>query len=196
MPITLDLWHLAALVEQVQSGDRRAERDVIDLVLPTLEAVVRNRLWPPLRRRVDVEQIALEVAHCLLCAARSGRTWAAPPALWAYVVRLARWRAGQANRDLRRRKRWIDRECESLETGASPEPLTPRPGPDELARAADSAAWALEQLEPVDRIIWSMYLEGYHLDEIARHIGCAPRTTGRHLKRVRDLLRRRGRRSL
>jgi DNA-directed RNA polymerase specialized sigma24 family protein len=70
------------------------------------------------------------------------------------------------------------------------EALAREPTPDEAATLEDLVAKLLDRFEDQERLIISLHLQDFSIEEIRTQAGCAERTVYRVLQRARDRLRR------
>ena len=84
-----------------------------------------------------------------------------------------------------RKRRDVRREAAAPQSAGddgcpSPEPADSHLGPEEIVMAYDEFSWATDLLEPEERLIVYMRLEGYKVSEMVRFTG-KPRTTIRRM---------------
>jgi RNA polymerase sigma-70 factor (ECF subfamily) len=187
----------AKLLTQCRAGDEQAAEIVYRLYARRLLALARQRLSAPLARQLDPEDVVQSAYRSFFAGARSGR----------YVVRrsgdlwklLAAITLHKLKRHIERqttRKRAIHREVhfggESSLLGLRPHQAAGQPSPSQAVALADTLEQALRGLEPLQRRMVELRVQGCGLEEIAAEVRRSERTVRRVLEQVKDRLQREG----
>lgn len=184
---------LADLVAQWQKGDQRAAAELFRCYVDRLTALARTQLSARLRQRVDAEDIVQSAYRCFFDLARAGRYDLEQGGdLWRLLVRVMLHKLDQHVQRHRAQKRSVEREAsfgseESLQ-GIQANILASDPTPADAVALTDELEQALAALEPHQRLVVEMRLQGYQLEEIAAAQQCSERTVRRALDRFKSLL--------
>jgi RNA polymerase sigma-70 factor (ECF subfamily) len=183
------------LMSRLRAGDEDAARRVFDEFAGRLIALARRRLGGPLRQKVDPED-ALQSAYRSFFRrqARGELTPESWDGLWAILAvitlrKCGRWieRFHTARRDLAAEvapAAAADGSADFRETAAS------GPGPAEEAALHETLDNLLAGLEPRERTIVTLALQGATVAEISAEVGRTRRTVQRVLARVKEHLER------
>lgn len=184
------------LVARWQAGDQEAASELFYRYADQLISLARGRMSAQLGRRVDAEDVVQSVYRSFFQTARAGRFQIERGGdLWRLLVVLTiRKLHGQIRRN-RAGKRALDRECslgnDGTLDGISPEFLTHAPAPLEALSLAEEMQHVMAQLEPLQRKMLELRLQGHNLEEIAAVTERSERTVTRALREVKDLLEQR-----
>jgi DNA-directed RNA polymerase specialized sigma24 family protein len=190
-PITL--W-----ISQLKGGHHGAAQQLWNRYFADMVRLARARLQGFPRRAVDEEDIALTAFDSFCRGAEAGRFPQLQDRenLWPLLVVITARKAVDARQHESRQKRgggavqgesaWLDGMdpdggIEQV-IGAEPTPAFAAEVAEQLQRMLD--ALGTEELRAV--ALWKM--EGYTNEEIARKLGCVPRTVERRLHLIRGLL--------
>ena len=184
----------AELLARARRDDQVAMQRLVELYEPQLRVVARVRLGPALRPYLDSADLVQSVHRSLLLGLRQDRfEISGPEQLLALALTLVRRKVARHWRHLQRQKR--------LETGESgsgdlPQLLSSLSTPgDDPARATefnDTVRHVCEHLEPIDRKLVEMRLEGFSTVEVARTLGLDAHLLRVRLSRLRERLRSSG----
>ena len=184
----------AELVSRWQSGDEAAANELFRRYADRLLALAQNRLSSRLATRVDAEDVVQSVYRSFFANARAGRYLLEQSGdLWRLLVVITlnkvRGQAVHHQAD----KRALDRE-RPLESGTEAwhglpmAALTRQPTPLDAAALADELEHLMRDLEPKQRQVFELRLQGYTMEEIADECGRSVRTVKRVLSLIRDAL--------
>jgi RNA polymerase sigma-70 factor (ECF subfamily) len=170
---------LEALLEELPGGDPRVVEQIFVNLVPGLRALVRRRLTPALRAKLDSEDVVLSVWTDVLDGLRNGR-WSFRDAnhLRAFLNTAARNRLVDRHRQHRaamERERLLshnDRDALADATGA---------GPSETVRADDLWHQLLALCPPAHHELLRLKRQGLPLNEIAERTGLHPSSVRRIL---------------
>ncbi len=176
------------LLDRVRNGDPDAAARLFNCFTQRLRELARAHLDKRLQRHYDSEDIVQSVYRSFLRRLDRLRV-PSEEALWGLLsvmtVRRCHRRAEHAFaacRDVR------------LEVGLPPDALIPLPSsepqPAEAAELADLVESVLSRLDPRDRDIVVLCLQGYTVQEISERTACAYRTVRRIIDRARRWLLR------
>jgi RNA polymerase sigma factor (sigma-70 family) len=185
-------------ISQLQAGNSAAAQPLWERYFQQLVQLARKKLHGSPCRAVDEEDVALSAFDSFCRAAENQRfpLLTDRDNLWRLLVVLTARKALHAVRDERRQKRGGGHVLdETALAGAFPEDgevgldavIGSEPTPDFAARVAEECRHLLDLLDDDLRLIAVSRMEGYSTEEIARRLGCAPRTVERKLKRIRGI---------
>ena len=181
------------LIDHVRSGDEKASRDFWDRYFPQLVAVTRQRMSGKGVRVDDAEDVALSVLESFYQAVEQGRFQQLldENSLWKLL-------SAMAYRKIVDRIRWQNADKRRPEVGESAAGLQFREGvgqtgqldrfasdetpPEFAVEFEESVGQLLNMLNPLERKVARLRLEGFSNEEIAQRIE-------RHTKSVERLLR-------
>jgi RNA polymerase sigma-70 factor (ECF subfamily) len=185
---------VAELLARVRTGDEEALAELLRQYEPKIRLTARYLLRPILRRYLDSIDVAQSVQFDLMRGLRRGSFEPADSetfvSLAVTVVRrkVARhWRHLQIEHRLRF----------GPSNGSAPPPglLTPHDTPEDPAQTVQQsedlrAFWQL--LEPTERRVLELRLQGYTTEESAAEMGCAANVLRVRLSRLRKRLQEQG----
>ena len=151
----------------------------------------RSQLSPRLANRVDPEDVVQSVYRSFFAESRAGKYQLEHGGdLWQLLVTITLHKlANQANR-LAAQKHSVSRErhfsSEDSLLGIGAPVLARQPSPAEAVALADQLESTLRMLEPPQRRIVEMRLQGYILEEIAAALPCSLSTVRRVLRRFKE----------
>lgn len=181
------------LLARWQKGDQAAATQLFQRYASRLIALARSQLSSRLSNRVDPEDVVQSVYRSFFVESRNGQYQLERGGdLWQLLVTMTLHKlANQANR-FGAQKRAISRErsfgSEDSFLGIGAPMLARTPSPAEAAALADQLEQALRGLEPPQRRIVELRLQGYNLHEIAAELPCSLSTVRRVLQRVKSQL--------
>jgi RNA polymerase sigma-70 factor (ECF subfamily) len=181
------------LLARWQKGDQAAATELFQRYASRLVALARSQLSARLSHRVDPEDVVQSVYRSFFADSREGRYQLERGGdLWQLLVTMTLHKlTNQANR-LGTQKRSVSRErqfgSEDSLLGIGAPRLAGQPSPAEAAALADQLEQLLRGLEPPQRRIVELRLQGYNLDEIASEVPCSLSTVRRVLDRIKKQL--------
>jgi DNA-directed RNA polymerase specialized sigma24 family protein len=172
---------------QLKDGDALAAQKLWERYFRRLVGLARLKLQGSPRRTADEEDVALSAFASFCEGAEHGRfpQLADRDNLWRLLVVLTVRKARQLLRGEGRKKRGggVAPEDAVLE-----EVVCREPTPEFAAQVADECRRLLGLLGDADlEQVAVAKMEGYSNDEIARRLGCAPRSVSRRLQVIRTL---------
>ena len=169
---------------QLQAGDPAAVRPLFDRYFRRLVGLARKRLQEAPRRAVDEEDVALSAFDSFCRNAEHGRfpDLSDRESLWRL---LATFSVRKASRQLRGGAVKTDR------SGVLSEVLGREPEPQLAAEMAEECERLLSALsDPELRRVALLRMDGHSVEEVAKKIGCAPRSVKRKLQLIRTIWQR------
>jgi RNA polymerase sigma-70 factor, ECF subfamily len=178
------------LVARWRGGDQDAARLLFDRYVERLVALARRRIGPRLASRVDPEDVVQSVFRTVFGRLKDGQFRVEEQDdLCKLLMRVTVNKAlrqvefhGAGKRDMTR---------ESPQTEESPEHvmkvLDREPAPETVAAFVDELEHFLNQLNPLERQVVELRLEGHTNEEIARQLSVLDRRVRRVVERVRGL---------
>jgi len=176
------------LVARWRNGDQEAAGELFRRYSDRLVELARSRLSRKLGARLDAEDLVQSVYRCFFAGARVDRyDLQRGGDLWRLLVAITLnklhnqvdWHTAQ--------KRSIHTEIQRMGWDA----LGREPSPVEAVAISEELEQVLGQLEPRERPILELRLQGQNHAEIAAAARCSERTVIRVLKSVKEQLERR-----
>jgi RNA polymerase sigma factor (sigma-70 family) len=180
-------WSSLVLLERYRDGDDRAAAEIFDRYVARLTALARSWLSPRLTRRTDPEDVVQSVYRSFFLEAREGRfVLGRGGDLWRLLAGIARHKLSRQARRQTADRRSIDVEVPLGRV----EFASPRhePTPEDAVALTDELEWLFARLDPFDRRVLELRLQGQDLEEIASNTGRAERSVRRALARVREIV--------
>ena len=177
--------------ERIQSGDEDAAREVFDRYLTRLVALARSRLSEKLARKVDADDIVQSALRSFFVRARDGQ-YAIERAgdLWALLASITKHKLlkkarhfGQQRGDAGVEQRLPDAKC--VDNNAA---FSDPPSDEEAIALADEVEAMMRELEPMQREMLELRLQGKTIPEVAAAVERSERTVRRFLGNFRDQL--------
>ncbi|MGF1579072.1 MAG: RNA polymerase sigma factor [Gemmataceae bacterium] len=181
-------WSDEQCLELWRSGNEEAARELFDRYVEKLLHLVSQRINHRILGRVDAEDVVQSVFGTFFKRVRAGELQATnPDDVGKLLFRIALRKTfrqitfhQQGKRDARLESGTSD-ESQFLDSLA----LSREPTPEEASLLLDQADHFLSQLEPTDRRICELRLEGYNNAEIAQKLEISDRRIRRLLERLR-----------
>lgn len=176
------------LVFRWQGGDQEAAGELFLRYAERLLALARSRLSAKLSRHVDPEDVVQSAYRSFFVGARDGRfvlrqsgdLWRLLVAITVHKLQKQVERHAAGKRDLGKEPHDQDGSWTLQD-----EILAREPTPEEAAALADTLEHVLKGLEPRQRRMVEMRLQGYELEEIAKSVRRSERTVRRVLDQVK-----------
>jgi RNA polymerase sigma factor (sigma-70 family) len=182
----------ADLMFRWQGGDQEAAGELFLRYAERLVALARTRLSAQLSRHVDPEDVVQSAYRSFFVGARNGRFVLRQSGdLWRLLVAIT---VHKLQRQVERHttgKRDLNKEHKEGEgSWTLPTEVPDRePTPAEAAALADTLEHVLRNLEPRQRRMVELRLQGYQLEEIAKTVRRSERTVRRVLDQVKESLK-------
>jgi RNA polymerase sigma factor (sigma-70 family) len=170
---------------QLQAGDPAAVRPLFDRYFRRLVGLARKRLQNAPRRADNEEDVALSAFDSFCRNAEHGRfpDLSDRESLWRL---LATFTVRKASRQMRGGAVKTDDRSEVLS-----EVLGREPDPEMAAEMAEECERLLSALsDPELRRVALLRMDGHSVEEVAKKIGCAPRSVKRKLQLIRSIWER------
>ncbi len=185
----------ADLMARWRDGDQEAAEEMFRRYAERLCALARSRLSARLARHLDPEDVVQSAYRSFFTGARAGRySLHRSGDLWRLLSAITLHKLQRQVERHTAGKRAVGRECHLAEKSDlfSPnvEMLAREPTPEEAAALLDTLEQVFHGLEPPQRRMVELRLQGCGLDEIAVHVGRSERTVRRLLELVKERLRR------
>lgn len=183
------------LLSAARAGDEAAMQKLVSQYESELRMVARSKLGPALRPHLDTIDLVQSVHRSLMIGLRANRfDISSPQKLIGLAVTIVRRKAAKQWRHLKRQQRLSHLESEEsddfvesiLSLESTPTDLT-----DEVAHRELLAQW-LRDLDPVEKKLITMRMEGYSTAEVAENLQLDPDVLRVKLSRLRKKLRERG----
>jgi RNA polymerase sigma factor (sigma-70 family) len=186
------------LVLRWQQGDQQAAAELFHRYRNRLVALARMHLSTPLARRVDAEDIVQSVYRIFFTGTRDGRyDFRQGGELWQLLVTMTLNKLRDQTRQNARQKRALQRERELDDANGADDlkdsVFARSPSPLEVTALADEVEQLMRTLNPIERQVLEMRLQGHSLAEITVQVGRSIRTVCRALERIKEHLEARER---
>lgn len=181
------------LIRRWQKGDDDAARAIYERYVGRLISLAASRISPGLARRVEAEDVVQSVYRSFftrigddrLQVVQSGQLWGLLAAITVNKVRAKARYHGADKRDFQtERSTSSNPQC----FGLAPGELAREPTAEEATMLAEQYQQAADQLSPLGKEIFRLYLENEAPEEIARQVHRSMRTVRRELEQIRTLL--------
>jgi RNA polymerase sigma-70 factor (ECF subfamily) len=187
-----------SLVAQWRAGDQQAADALFRRYADRLIALARSRLSTKVGQRVDPEDVVHSAYRSFFADARAGRYEPQRGGdLWRLLVGITLHKVSHQVRRNLTAKRSVNRECsfasEDSMLGQNIPLLANDPSPLDAVMLTDEIERLMRRLEPPERRMLELRLQGYNLEEIAARIPCSERTVRYAMKEVQQHLQHRQR---
>jgi RNA polymerase sigma factor (sigma-70 family) len=182
------------LVELYRQGNPEAAEEIFHRYVPRLIALVQRRICADMARRVDAEDIVQSTFRSFFVAIdrgklsfdESGDLWRLLTVMTVNKVRssAAYHYAGKRNLNAEQKQARVD--ADGRETLDDLYLIATQPLPDAAAAMAEEYELLVQDLEPEQKEMVRMRLEGYELQEIADAVKRSERTVRRVLEKLRE----------
>jgi RNA polymerase sigma-70 factor (ECF subfamily) len=183
------------LLARWREGDEQAASELVRRYADQLIALTRSRLPKKVASRIDPEDVMQSVYRSFFAGAREGQYDLRQGGdLWRLLVSITLHKLYKRLRHNAADKRAVDREQRlgNHDVAAVEDHMrSQEPSPAEAAALADELEQVMRQLDPVQRRVFELRLQGYNLDEIAAETRYSQRTVCRILDLIKELLQRR-----
>ncbi len=172
------------LLAQVRSGDESAAQQLYDQYSHHVIRVIRRRLHPALRRRLDSADVAQSVWASFFATSRDEFEFRTPAELIGFLGHVAQNKTvDQFRRQACTAKRQLLRE-RPLDGHALGDPS--QCTASKITMAEDQWERLLRDQPPMVRAILSLKRLGYKPEEIGEKLGLHPRTVRRQLQKLSE----------
>lgn len=180
--------------DRLRRGDEEAAREVFDRYLTRLVALARSRLSEKLARKVDADDIVQSALRSFFMRARDGQ-YAIERAgdLWALLASITKHKLLKKARHYGQQKRnaGIEQPIPGAERVDNNAAFADQPSDAEAIALADEVEAMMRELEPMQREMLELRLQGKTIPEVAAAVQRSERTVRRFLGNFRDQLEER-----
>lgn len=178
---------------RVQDGDEQAAREVFDRYLMRLVALARSRLSDRLQQKVDADDVVQSAFRSFFVRAREGQYVIERSGdLWSLLAKITRHKLLKKAEHYRQQKRSLDSDEPLTEdTGGRGAAFSAEPTDEEAVALSDEVAFLMRELEPQQRTMLELRLQGQPIPQIAETVERSERTVRRFLSSFRDSLEER-----
>jgi RNA polymerase sigma factor (sigma-70 family) len=181
------------LLARWRQGDQEAAAELFRRYAGRLVALARSRLPRNLAHRVEPEDVVQSVYRSFFEGARKGRYDPQRGGdLWRLLMTITLHKLYHQVKRHNTSKRAVGQErgfgTEDSLVVLQAHMLTHEPTPAEAAALADELEQIMRALDPMQRRILELRLQGHNLDEIAVQVNCSERTVIRVLQRIKEQL--------
>jgi RNA polymerase sigma-70 factor, ECF subfamily len=178
----------AELMARLRTGEDRAASQVFDRFAGRLMAVAHARLNAHLRQKVDAEDVLQSVFRSFFARYADGpfvlSDW---ESLWGLLSSITLRKCARRAEYFQAARRDIRREAIPADGWGA---WSREPTPEEATLLTETVQQLLDWLEPRERKIVALSLQGFSVVEISSKVAWAERTVQRILARVRKQLER------
>ena len=180
------------LLARWREGDEQAAAELFQRYADRLTALARSRLSSRVNRRIDPEDVVMSAYRSFFAGARAGRFEVERGGdLWRLLVVLTLHKLYRQVKHNARQKRALQRELPADANGwadLESQMFARQPSPLEAAALADHLEQIMSRLEPLQRRMLELRLQGFSLFEIAAQCQRTERTVRRLLDQVKQWL--------
>ena len=181
----------ADLLMRWRDGDQGAASEIFQRYAQRLLALARSRLSARLARHIDPEDVVQSAYRSFFLGARDGRyVLKRSGDLWRLLVAITvhklQHQVERRSAGKRAPAREVPRDDDRGPLGLHDETLAREPTPAEAAALADTLENLLAPLEPLQRRMVALRLDGYSLEEIAHEVSRSERTVRRVLEQFKE----------
>jgi RNA polymerase sigma-70 factor (ECF subfamily) len=181
------------LVERWRQGDQQAAGELFHRYADRLLALARSRLSEKLAGRVEPEDVMQSAYRSFFVGARDGRyDLERGGDLWRLLVAITLHKLQDQVKRHQAEKRAVNLEqgfgSEDSLHGIQPHVLANDPSPIEAVALADEVQQIMNNMQPVQRQMFELRLQGYNLEEIAQQTQRGVSTVRRVLEGVKQQL--------
>lgn len=178
----------ARIFASVAGGSDDAAAELFHRYLRRLSQLARSRLAPRVARRIDPEDIVMSAYRSFFVGARAGQFDIERSGdLWALLTTITLRKLYRTTAHHSAAKRNVASEADLPDDFDLDRWVTSRePAPDEAIALADEVEAVLAQLQPVERRILELRLQGEQLENIASDTGTSERTVRRTLASIQE----------
>ena len=181
------------LLERLQKGDQAAAAGLFRRYVDRLIALARSRLRGAMAGRVDPEDVVQSAYRSFFAASAEGAYDARRgDDLWDLLATITLHKVCRQIETFKTQKRAWDRQVqfgsEDSLVSLQPHIVAEQPSPAEATALADEVEHLMRRLDPAQRPVLEMRLQGYQLQEIADRTGQSVRSVRRILDKVKEAL--------
>lgn len=181
------------LLGRLRAGEEGAAREVFHRYAEKLIQRARRQLDTALRGKVDAEDVVQSVYRSFFARCIAGQFelggWGS---LWGLLVAITVRKCANRTKYHRRARRATSREVSppAGDSGSRWEAIDPEPTPLQATILTETVEGLLHGLEPAERSIIELSLQGYTVQEIKQQLGRAERSVRRVREHIRHKLER------
>lgn len=184
---------IQTLLTAARAGDELAASRIFQMYLRRLLGLAQSRLSPQMARRVEAEDIVQSAMRTFFRRLREdGMEWGENVDLWQLLARITvRKVCGQVDHHYAQRRSVADEQnAESDASGSDRdfEAFARGPTASDLLIAQELLDRVMAPLEPKQRKILELRLEGYSYVEISAQLGCSEAIARRLVDKVKQSL--------
>jgi RNA polymerase sigma factor (sigma-70 family) len=182
------------LFQRVQDGDEDAARELYHQYLGRLVALARSRMSQRLGQKLDADDVIQSAFRSFFLRAREGQfTIERAGDLWSLLAAITKHKLLKKAEHFRQQKRNIaqDQPMTAGERGGNDPAFYEEPTEAEAVALSDEVEFLMRELDPLQRQMLQMRLQGQPIPEIAETVERSERTVRRFLGSFRDDLEQR-----
>jgi RNA polymerase sigma factor (sigma-70 family) len=185
----------ADLVARWRTGDEQAAAALVQRYTSRLIALARSRLTRSVAHQVDAEDLVQSAYRSFFSKARQAPIELDQNGdLWQLLVTITLHKLQNQMKRATAQKRAAQKEhsfgSEDSLLGLRSLPLAEDPSPVEALALVELLEQVMRSLEPAERRMLEMRLQGYTLKEVAAELQCSERTVRRAMSEIKEHLQR------
>src|SRR5262245_8917411 len=183
----------AELVARWKEGDEQAAAELVQRYTSRLVALARSRLTGSVAHQVDPEDLVQSAYRSFFSKARQAPIELDQNGdLWQLLVTITLHKLQNQMKRASAQKRAAQKEqsfgSEDSLLGIRALPLAEDPSPVEALALVELLEQVMRSLEPNERCMLEMRLQGYTLKEVAAELQCSERTVRRAMAEIKEQL--------
>ena len=178
------------LLRLYRTGNNDAATAIFERYVNRLIGLVRTRLGPKLKRRIDAEDVVQSAYRSFFIHAKDDQYQLAKAGdLWSLLASITLHKLHRQAEKQTAAKRSVQREAP--DESADSNFCALEPSAAEVVGVAEELQLVIDQLAPIERQVLTSMLQGRSLEETSIVIGKSPRTARRLLAEVQRKIERR-----
>lgn len=178
------------LLQSYRDGSSRAATEIFDRYVCRLIALAKARISPKLAPRIDAEDVVQSAYRSFFLRAQSDEiTLRRAGDLWRLLAAFTINKLRSQVEHHTAQRRHVDREDSGqmlIELGTQAAVASDEPTPDEAIAIADEMQRIMSTLQPLERRVLQLRLQGATVREISEDVSRSERTVRRLLERIRS----------
>ena len=185
-------WDSIQSFDRFVEGHESAANEIFHRYLKRLVLLARSRLSKKLASRMDPEDVVMSAYRSFFLRARDGKFEIEKEGdLWRLLVEISLHKLYRGANYHLAAKRSVDKEVTRAEFDQAEVHTSGRgrePSPDLAVVAADELEKLMRGLQPVERDVVQLRLQGFSMTEIAKQLEISDRTVRRYIAKAKSLM--------
>ena len=178
------------LLDRWKSGDEDAAGEIFNRYVNRLIALAGSRLSKRLKRRIAAEDIVQSAYRSFFRNAKDRYEIANSGQLWGLLAAITINKVRTQVKHHRTQKRDINAEMSATTScyGLAPVDVVRTPNAEDEAALLEAFNKATDEMTPLQRDVFELYLQNQSASEIADHVQRSQRTVRRTIEQIRSTL--------